>query len=401
LLEPPLPQAVRQSVEELIGIGALVLDADRGCEELTTLGARLVGLPVDARVGKLVLLSVPFGRAVVDAAVTVAAVLAVGTPFNSAFERRFQIRRAQYTFAEKLAVGGLSCSDLLGALQAYREWARLSYKERPGFCREQSLRLVVLREMSETRDQLLDSMVAAGLIPACWRRASTSGSQRHSGFSRGKAVLVSNAEARADAGSVITDDCAAAITAALLCASLFPRVAFVRRKDSLLSEMGQEARVAPVELLVHEDRQPSKFTTVQVHPSSVGSREKLFGSPFVLYHELVCTGRVYVRDVTPVPPLTLALFAGALAPGVVKFVPVSRRSNKGVLEIGSWIKLAIPVHIRAQVLEIRARLKSLWRASLKLDRVSLATNDNVTERSRGFAMVEPLTRLLTLPVVER
>ena len=59
LVEPPAAPAVRRAVSELVNLEALVVDpaaaaaADR--EKLTALGTHLSTLPVDCRVGKLIL----------------------------------------------------------------------------------------------------------------------------------------------------------------------------------------------------------------------------------------------------------------------------------------------------------------------------------------------------------
>lgn len=80
LVEPPAPAAVERAVSELVSLGALDImhpseddggerrgGAQRGQpqqqprEELTPLGTHLSTLPVDARIGKLILFGAMFG----------------------------------------------------------------------------------------------------------------------------------------------------------------------------------------------------------------------------------------------------------------------------------------------------------------------------------------------------
>ena len=42
---------------------------------------------------------------------------------------------------------------------------------------------------------------------------------------------------------------------------------------------------------------------VRMHPSSVSAQETSLSSPYLVYQELVNTTQLYVRDITPVPPL--------------------------------------------------------------------------------------------------
>lgn len=63
--------------------------------------------------------------------------------------------------------------------------------------------------------------------------------------------------------------------------------------------------------------------------------------------------RLYVRDVTPVPPLALVLFGGNLA-SLTK-----QNSAQSELTIDGWIKLAVPARLKDTLMQIRTRLDSL------------------------------------------
>ena len=56
----------------------------------------------------------------------------------------------------------------------------------------------------------------------------------------------------------------------------------------------------------------SKKGDLTVHPCSVIWKEKALESRYLIYHEMVKTTKIYVRDATPVSPLMLLLFGGKL-----------------------------------------------------------------------------------------
>ena len=78
-MEPPAPAAVRRAVSELEHLEALRTDPATGEESLTALGSHLSTLPVDCRVGKLILFGAMLG--VADEALTIAASLSSRNPF--------------------------------------------------------------------------------------------------------------------------------------------------------------------------------------------------------------------------------------------------------------------------------------------------------------------------------
>lgn len=76
LIEPPHPDSLRASKIRLRDLGALTPD-----EKLTPLGYHLASLPVDVRIGKLMLFGSIFRC--LDPALTIAASLAFKSPFVS------------------------------------------------------------------------------------------------------------------------------------------------------------------------------------------------------------------------------------------------------------------------------------------------------------------------------
>lgn len=80
-LEPPNEENINSALIRLQDIGALDRDLD-----LTALGAHLAALPVDVRIGKLMLFGAIF--CCIDSALTMAACLSYKNPFVAPFGKK-------------------------------------------------------------------------------------------------------------------------------------------------------------------------------------------------------------------------------------------------------------------------------------------------------------------------
>jgi len=92
LIEPPSSDAVERALKELVLLEALTLDRS-GKESLTPLGVHLSTLPVDVRIGKLILFGAMFD--VLDEALTIAATLSYRSPFLSPISKREEADQAR------------------------------------------------------------------------------------------------------------------------------------------------------------------------------------------------------------------------------------------------------------------------------------------------------------------
>lgn len=125
-LEPPSKSAVDNAVNVLVTLNALAMKRDKSgeySEELTPLGYHLAQLPVDARIGKMMIYGCVFRC--LDPCLTIAASMAHRSPFMSPFDKREEadkIRRNMSNF---------NLSDHLTLLKAYQGWtASLKYGSR-------------------------------------------------------------------------------------------------------------------------------------------------------------------------------------------------------------------------------------------------------------------------------
>lgn len=106
LMEPPEAINVETAIERLKDVGAL--DAD---SELTALGRHLATLPVDVKIGKLILYGAIF--CCLDSVLTIAASLSHKSPFLSPFNSRDTADAKRKCFAT-------GNSDHLTVLKAYQ-----------------------------------------------------------------------------------------------------------------------------------------------------------------------------------------------------------------------------------------------------------------------------------------
>ena len=106
VLEPPSTQSISDAVKRLQDVGAF--DSDYN---LTPLGHHLGALPVDVRIGKLIVYGAIF--CCVDSALTIAACLSHKSPFATPFDKRHEVDAKRKEFST-------GYSDQLTILKAYK-----------------------------------------------------------------------------------------------------------------------------------------------------------------------------------------------------------------------------------------------------------------------------------------
>jgi ATP-dependent RNA helicase DHX29 len=152
-LDPPSSRNIRRAIDALIEVDALTPG-----EELTALGRQIAKLPLDAHLGKLVLLATTF--ACVDVAITIAAILSSKSPFLTPFGAKQRADIARLAFKK-------GDSDLLTTYNAYKAWRAVCTT--PGrsemqFCHKNFLSPQNLGNIEDLKAQLLSSLVEAGFV---------------------------------------------------------------------------------------------------------------------------------------------------------------------------------------------------------------------------------------------
>lgn len=152
-LDAPSYKNIRRAIDALVEVDALTPS-----EELTPLGRQIAKLPLDAHLGKLVLLASTF--ACVDVAITIAAIVSSKSPFLTPFGAKQRADIARLAFKK-------GDSDLLTTYNAYRAWKAVCTT--PGrsemqFCHKNFLSPQNLGNIEDLKAQLFSSLVDAGFI---------------------------------------------------------------------------------------------------------------------------------------------------------------------------------------------------------------------------------------------
>ena len=330
-IEPPNEAAVTAALRSL-----QELDAVDAVDELTPLGHHLAELPVDARLGKMMLYGAMFSC--LDPVLTIAAGVGFRSPFLAPMDRRDEADEAKRRLA-----GAGATSDHLTLVAAYAGWIRAKARGRAherDFLSKAFLSAQTLRQISEMRQQyveLLDQIgflrSGAGLFANARDESaqaetgaggpSSSGlsaaappfapPRRGPGSKNQKEQTGRLAERRAALAAASVNASNEPLVRAVICAGLYPNVALAESASGSDVEPGRPtstrerfAQAAKSSIRTKGDG------VVSLHPTSVVFGSPAFRARFLLFHEKVKTTKVYLRDATLVGAYPLLLFGGKI-----------------------------------------------------------------------------------------
>ncbi|XP_032539439.1 putative ATP-dependent RNA helicase DHX57 [Chiroxiphia lanceolata] len=362
LIEPPRTESLQASKVRLQDLGALTPD-----EKLTPLGYHLASLPVDVRIGKLMLFGTIFRC--LDPALTIAASLAFKSPFVSPWDKREEANKKKLEFA----VGN---SDYLALLQAYKGW-RLSIKEGSqasyNYCRENFLSGRVLQEIASLKRQFAELLSDIGFVKEGLRARDIEKKWSQGG----DGVLdATGEEANSNAENF-------KLISAMLCAALYPNVVQVKKPE------GKYQKTSTGAVKMQPKAEELKFVTkndgyVHIHPSSVNYQTRHFESPYLVYHEKIKTSRVFIRDCSMVSVYPLVLLGGG---------QVHMQLQKGEFVISlddGWIRFVAASHQVAELVkELRCELDQLLQDKIKNPSMDLCMCP------RGSRIIGMIVKLVT------
>jgi ATP-dependent RNA helicase DHX29 len=315
-LDPPDDASIRDALEELFEIGAL----NREDEALTKLGAHLARLPVDVKVGKLLLLGALFG--VVDAASTCAAILETKSPFVAPFGRQNEMKQARQSFA-------VGASDLLTDVNAFEAWryvvnhGKSGGVSEKGFCQQNFLSHRSLREISKLKRQFCGLVAQLGFLPPSGPAAD----------------------------ELMTLQQLATISAVLY-AGLAPNLVHAEPPAAYGSKRA-----------VLRERNGS---VVVVHPGSINYKVASFrASNFLTYAVKLHTSQVYLPASSLVLPLAVSVFSHALEP-LQQLRRKDKDGNETIgLRVNDWVVFQTSFRSAALLQEMRAVVLDVIDASLQ------------------------------------
>ncbi|GAM86607.1 hypothetical protein ANO11243_046210 [Dothideomycetidae sp. 11243] len=152
-LDPPSVKNIRRAIDALTEVGALTAG-----EDLTAMGQQIAKLPLDAQLGKLIILGHLFGC--LDFALTTAAIASSKSPFLAPMNAKRQADTVRLGFKR-------GDSDLLTSYNAYTTWRRVCTSAGMSeyeFCKKNFLSQQNLANVEELKGQLLSALADANLI---------------------------------------------------------------------------------------------------------------------------------------------------------------------------------------------------------------------------------------------
>ncbi|KAK7896352.1 hypothetical protein WMY93_021677 [Mugilogobius chulae] len=327
LIEPPAMGSLDAAKQRLQDLGALTAD-----ERLTPLGYHLACLPVDVRIGKLMLFGAIFRC--LDPALTIAASLAFKSPFVSPWDKREEANEKSWLLLWPIGW----CSAAKNGNQA-------------GFvyCRENFLSWRGLQEIASLKRQFAELLSDIGFIKEGLRARTI---ERMSSKGTDGILESTGPEANLNSDNI-------RLMSAMLCAALYPNVVQVR------SPQGNYKMTSKGAMKMQPKANELRFLTkndgyVNVHPSSVNYTVRHYTSPYLVYHEKVKTSRVFIRDCSMVSIYPLVLFGGG---------QVNVELHKGEFLISlddGWIRFAAASHQVAELVkELRWELDQLLEDKIK------------------------------------
>jgi ATP-dependent RNA helicase DHX29 len=322
--QPPSDDAIQAALDVLFDVGAIELkEVDGGggwkkqkimVERLTPLGLHLAKLPVDARLGKMLIFGSLFRC--IDKALTIAAGLSCQSPFATFVTDANVAKAKQRAFSDP-------SSDFLticNVFEAYSEAAAKSSSAGRKFCHANYLNHVALREIGEARRQFLDLLAGIGFLDR--KQFSVDRNSRRLDLD---ALRKSSFNENAGKPELIH---------AVICAGLYPNVAKIEQGISSSDYT-----------MMHKTNERLYF-----HTSSVNSKKKKFLAPsetWVVFHEKFGTAnRVSVSTTCFVHPFALLLLGGS----------VSVKHTSRTVVIDDWIEIGMAAQVGVIMRELRKQV---------------------------------------------
>lgn len=318
-LDPPQPQVISNAMNLLRKIGA--------CEpsepKLTPLGQHLAALPVNVKIGKMLIFGAIFGC--LEPVATLAAVMTEKSPFITPIGRKDEADLAKSSLA-------VADSDHLTIYNAYLGWKKAQqeggFRSEISYCQRNFLNRTSLLTLEDVKQELMKLVRAAGFS------SSTSW------------------EGKKGPQALSFQDIA--LLKAVLAAGLY---------DSVGKIMCTKSVDVTEKLACMVETAQGK---AQVHPSSVNRDLQTYG--WLLYQEKVRYARVYLRETTLITPFPVLLFGGD--------IEVQHRER--LLSVDGWIYFQAPVKIAVIFKQLRVLIDSVLRKKLENPKMSLE-NDKILQ----------------------
>ncbi|KAK5642747.1 hypothetical protein RI129_008914 [Pyrocoelia pectoralis] len=264
-------------------------------DELTPLGRILAKLPIEPRLGKMMVMGCIFKCG--DALATMAA-------NSSTFPEIFVLEGQRRLSYHQRSLAGDRCSDHIAMLTAFELWNRARERGEQAeiqFCERKGVSMSTLRVTWEAKHQLQDILTSIGFPEETFAAVPM---------------------------ETVGDDPKLDIVMALMCMGLYPNVCYHKDKRKVLTT---ESKVA------------------LIHKTSVNcSWDQNFPYPFFVFGEKIRTRAVSCKQMSMVTPLHLLLFGSRKVEWV-----------DNVVRLDNWINLGMDPVVASKILALRPAIESL------------------------------------------
>jgi ATP-dependent RNA helicase DHX29 len=311
--QPPKGGAVEAALLSLVQVGAISVptpeegETNTKAEFLTPLGMQLAKLPVDCRLGKMLLLSVQF-RCVDTITIIVAGLSASQSPFMSSLRDAQVAQAMQAKFSHEN-------SDFLTLVNLYK--AFLDSGRSYTFCRDNFLSFSALREMKDAVAHYLDLLRGMGWLSKDSRQRNANGQDE-------------------------------VILHAVIAAGL-SQMAQIERTPAGKDSLWHRSIGTPLQ-------------AVHVHKSSVNARlpRRLPSRWLVFFEKFATSARVSISMTAFCPPLALVLMVGH----TVRLEHVARQAL-----VDDWMAVGLAAQTAVCMRLLRAQLQDLHKEAFLVDGV--------------------------------
>ena len=298
--EPPAEMSVQSALNVLLEVGAISLPESssgktsaKGVECLTPLGRHLAKLPVDVRLGKMLIFGSLFGC--LDKSLTVAACLSSESIFSTFLGADAAVAQAkQRSFFD-------SESDFLTLCNVYEGFREAGDDGGRKFCRENFLNFNALREIRSARQQFFDLLCSIGFVD----RVEKLGEQD-------LADAYWKLDDNAMRGSIYNKNGSKAeVIHSVIAAGLYPNVANVVASSGASSSC--ELWHRQERLYFHSNSVNFKLTQKQTSAAAASILRQRHQSSWIAFHEKFGTSnRVSISTTCFVHPFALLLLGGSV-----------------------------------------------------------------------------------------
>ncbi|KAF5366936.1 hypothetical protein D9757_010848 [Collybiopsis confluens] len=277
-IDPPEISAIDRAWSVLGELGAV---DEQG--KLTSLGRHISMLPIDLRLGKMLILGTIFRC--IGPVLTITACLSSKPLFISPMEKREEASKARARFAK-------GNSDLLTEMHAYEECQRVHLKESSKtfqqFCDQNFISRSSLREISTLRRDYLGPLADIGFIPLS---ATPDSLELNVNSSNNENLLK-----------------------AIILGGLWPNIVRIQLPRSAIKFDKVQGGTVQRENTAKEYRLTDlRGERVFLHPSSVLFGHASWKSPYAVYFLRLLTTKLYIKDATEIPIWSILLFGGPIS----------------------------------------------------------------------------------------